>query len=56
MKKVYKKGVFRVRRGGSWYYNASGLRVANRDYNSPSSQYNYIGARSAKRVKYEKSV
>ncbi|HPF17084.1 MAG TPA: SUMF1/EgtB/PvdO family nonheme iron enzyme [Thermotogota bacterium] len=36
---------YRVLRGGSWYYNAEGCRVAYRYYYSPGSSYNYIGFR-----------
>ena len=35
----------RVLRGGSWFYNANYLRVANRNYNSPSFQSAYYGGR-----------
>jgi formylglycine-generating enzyme required for sulfatase activity len=56
MKKVYKQNSSRVKRGGGWSGNASALRAADRYSGSPSYQYNYIGARSAKKVKYEKSI
>ena len=38
-------GLYRVIRGGSWNYGASFLRVANRNYSSPSYSYSYIGFR-----------
>ena len=40
-------GSFRVIRGGSWYYDASGCRVADRGNNSPSSRYYILGVRLA---------
>ena len=36
---------YRVFRGGSWYNSASNLRAASRFNGSPSSQFNFIGAR-----------
>ena len=38
-------GSNRVLRGGGWYGETSGCRVANRFYNSPSNRYSYIGFR-----------
>ncbi len=38
-------GLFRVIRGGSWYFRAKYCRVANRDFNKPSSSLNHYGFR-----------
>lgn len=38
-------GSYRVLRGGRWNLNATYCRVANRDYNTPSSVYSYYGLR-----------
>ena len=40
-------GSYRVSRGGSWYNNARGCRVSNRDSYSPDSRYNSLGLRLA---------
>jgi formylglycine-generating enzyme required for sulfatase activity len=40
-------GSFRVRRGGSWFYDADGCRVTNRDGNYPDFRYYYLGFRLA---------
>ena len=40
-------GSYRVLRGGSWYYNATSCRVANRGGNSPSDRYFEGGGRLA---------
>jgi formylglycine-generating enzyme required for sulfatase activity len=46
LKVMYRKGkTVRVGRGGSWYNDASYLRAASRGSNSPSTQYDYVGAR-----------
>ena len=41
-------------RGGGWYSDASYLRAAYRDYDSPSTQYANIGARLFRRIKTKK--
>ena len=38
-------GSRRVRRGGSWYYFALGLRAAHRRHRPPSYSYDYLGFR-----------
>jgi len=38
-------GQYRVFRGGSWNYNASNCRVADRNYNTPSNRNNHYGFR-----------
>ena len=38
-------GVFRVIRGGSWFYDHAGLRVTDRESANPSFRYGYIGFR-----------
>ena len=38
-------GVFRVIRGGSWFYDHAGLRVSDRESANPSFRYGYIGFR-----------
>ena len=38
----------RVLRGGSWVNHAINARVANRNYNNPDVEYNYIGFRCAR--------
>lgn len=38
-------GSYRVRRGGSWYGNASYCRSSCRIYNSPGYRYSYLGLR-----------
>jgi len=43
-------GSRRVFRGGSWYYNATVVRVAYRDYYSPSFTYLNLGFRIARTV------
>ena len=40
-------GSYRVFRGGSWYYNASGCRSAYRNYGDPSYRGYYFGFRIA---------
>ena len=40
----------RVLRGGSWNYAARSVRVANRDYNTPTNTLNNIGFRCARAV------
>ncbi len=40
-------GLLRVRRGGSWSYEASGCRISGRYYYSPSSRYDNLGFRLA---------
>ena len=39
------EGVFRVIRGGSWFYDSSGLLVTDRESVDPSFRYGYIGFR-----------
>jgi len=43
-------GSGRVNRGGSWNYNATNARVANRNDYSPTSAYNNLGFRIARTV------
>jgi len=43
-------GSSRVNRGGSWYYNASYVRVANRIRYSPTYTYRSLGFRIARTV------
>jgi titin len=38
-------GSYRVNRGGGWSSNASNLRSASRDYNTPPIRFNYLGFR-----------
>lgn len=38
-------GSYRVNRGGGWLSNASGCRVANRNYSSPGNRYYDLGFR-----------
>ena len=38
-------GSYRVGRGGSWYINAWGCRVSNRDYHNPDYSYRSLGLR-----------
>jgi formylglycine-generating enzyme len=38
-------GIFRVIRGGSWFYGRSGLRVSARDKGNPDFRYGYVGFR-----------
>ncbi len=38
-------GEYRVIRGGSWFYDYSGLRVTDRESANPSYRYGYIGFR-----------
>ena len=38
-------GKYRVIRGGSWFYDRSGLRVADRESANPSYRYGYVGFR-----------
>jgi formylglycine-generating enzyme required for sulfatase activity len=38
-------GIFRVIRGGSWFYGHSGLRVSARDKGNPDFRYGYVGFR-----------
>ena len=49
LRRVYRRGFSQTRnrviRGGIWNNYASILRAADRYNNSPSYQYNYIGAR-----------
>ena len=40
-------GSYRVLRGGSWSYNATNCRVANRDYLFVSYRISYSGMRLA---------
>ena len=40
-------GTYRVNRGGSWIFNATNCRCANRDNNTPSNRNNYLGVRLA---------
>jgi formylglycine-generating enzyme required for sulfatase activity len=40
-------GSYRVFRGGSWDYYSQGCRVANRDYDTPSNSYGFLGFRVA---------
>lgn len=47
-------GVFKVIRGGSWFYNYAGLRVSDRESANPSFRYGYVGfrlCRSAAEIK-----
>ena len=39
------EGNFRVIRGGSWFYDYSGLRVTDRESSNPSYRYGYVGFR-----------
>ena len=39
------EGVFRVIRGGSWFYDYTGLRVTDRESANPSYRYGYVGFR-----------
>ena len=41
-------GAYRVRRGGSWSFTASLLRVASRDLGGPGYRYNFLGFRPAR--------
>ena len=43
-------GSKRVRRGGSWYDNATNLRVANRFYHTPASSGSILGFRPVRTV------
>jgi formylglycine-generating enzyme required for sulfatase activity len=43
-------GASRVNRGGSWYYGATGCRVANRNHDYPYSSYINIGFRVARNL------
>ena len=38
-------GTYRVRRGGSWYYSAAGVRSAYRYYSTPLDRYSALGFR-----------
>jgi sulfatase modifying factor 1 len=38
-------GAFRVIRGGSWFYDSAGLRVADRESANPTYRYGYVGFR-----------
>ena len=40
-------GSSRVRRGGDWHYGATGCRVANRNFYTPSDRSTYLGVRLA---------
>ena len=40
----------RVLRGGSWFNTEQNVRVANRNYDTPASTYNYFGFRCARTV------
>ena len=39
---------FRVLRGGSWLNNATAMRAAYRNYNTPTARFNYIGFRCSR--------
>ena len=39
------EGVFRVMRGGSWFYDHSGLTVTDRESANPTYSYGYVGFR-----------
>ncbi len=39
------EGVFRVMRGGSWFYDHSGLTVTDRESANPTYRYGYVGFR-----------
>lgn len=38
-------GTFRAMRGGSWYYDSSGLRVTDRGKGNPDCRYGFVGFR-----------
>ncbi|MCX6277389.1 MAG: SUMF1/EgtB/PvdO family nonheme iron enzyme [Bacteroidetes bacterium] len=39
------EGIFRVIRGGSWFYDQAGLRSADRESANPTYRYGYVGFR-----------
>ncbi len=39
------EGTYRVIRGGSWFYDYAGLRVADRESANPTYRYGYVGFR-----------
>ena len=41
------KATFRVLRGGGWFNDARGCRVADRDYYGPDDRFHYLGLRLA---------
>lgn len=44
------EGVFRIIRGGSWFYDNSGLLTTDRESANPSYRYGYIGFRLCRSV------
>jgi formylglycine-generating enzyme required for sulfatase activity len=48
------EGIKRVIRGGSWYFDSSGLRVAEREGANPDFRYGYIGFRLCRSAKKDK--
>jgi formylglycine-generating enzyme required for sulfatase activity len=48
------EGLYRVIRGGSWYYDSSGLRVTDRDSANPLYRYGYIGFRLCRSASSDK--
>lgn len=49
------EGTFRVIRGGSWFYDYSGLRVTDRESSNPSYRYGYVGFRLCRSAEGRKS-
>ena len=45
------EGLYRVIRGGSWFYDQAGLRVTDRESANPSYRYGYVGFRLCRSAK-----
>jgi formylglycine-generating enzyme len=43
-------GIYRVIRGGSWFFDHTGLRVTDRENANPSYRYGYVGFRLCRSV------
>lgn len=49
-------GFYRVIRGGSWFYDYSGLRTSDRESANPSFRYGYVGFRLCRSVKNDQQA